>query len=83
MKSSYIQSAFVASIICICAVKSESNAKYRIVKTNNGKVRGIRATTLIKKCDYFAFKGIPYAKSPTAELRFKVSVAIGRDVFVS
>lgn len=75
MKPSYIQSAFIAFIILICAVKSELNAKYRIVETNTGKVRGIRATTLIKKCDYFAFKGIPYAKSPTGELRFKVSVA--------
>lgn len=45
----------------------------KVFETNDGKVRGIRQTTLLKKVDFYSFKGIPYAKSPTGELRFKVS----------
>lgn len=57
----------------VCIAQAKSNAKEKIVATKNGKVRGYRHTTMIKKVDYFGFKGIPYAKSPTDELRFKVS----------
>lgn len=67
-------SAIFALIILACVVKSgESFALHKIVETNNGKIRGILKTTLIKNIDYYSFKGIPYAKSPTGRLRFKVS----------
>lgn len=49
-----------------------SNENYHIIETNDGKVRGLRKTTLIKGVEYYSFRGIPYAKCPTGELRFKV-----------
>lgn len=66
-------SAICALFMLVCVVNcSESFAVHKIVETNNGKVRGILKTTLIKNVDYYSFKGIPYAKSPTEQLRFKV-----------
>lgn len=43
-----------------------------VVRIQNGQLRGV-----VEKhedgFDYFAFKGIPYAETPTGELRFKVA----------
>lgn len=44
-----------------------------IVKTTNGRVRGVRETTQRKQVDFVAFRGIPYAKPPLGELRLKVN----------
>lgn len=60
-------------IIFVCIAKSDACAKHKVIETNNGKVRGVRKTTLIQKMDFYSFKGIPYAKSPIGELRLKVS----------
>lgn len=40
-------------------------------KTINGHLRGLKQTS-IEGFDFYAFKGIPYAKPPVGELRFKV-----------
>lgn len=61
------------TIFAICIVRSETSTNFKTIQTRNGKVRGIRKTTLIHKVVFYSFKGIPYAKSPTGELRFKVS----------
>lgn len=45
----------------------------KVVETKYGLVRGFLATSLIKRIDFYSFKGIPYAKSPTGNLRFKVN----------
>lgn len=50
-------------------------ASLNIVLTTNGWVRGSRETTQRKQVDFIAFRGIPYAKPPIGELRFKVSYA--------
>lgn len=42
------------------------------VETTNGRVRGVRTTTLLRDLPFYSFKGIPYAKSPIGDLRFKV-----------
>lgn len=47
--------------------------QYKIFDTDDGKVRGIKSSTLIKGDPYYAFKGIPYAKPPLGDLRFKVT----------
>lgn len=54
--------------------------EYRIVETNSGQIRGVRKTSFLKKVDYYSFKGIPYGKSPTGELRFKVSFQISKAI---
>lgn len=44
---------------------------YKTVQTNSGSVRGRLNQTLINQKNYFAFKGIPFAKPPIRQLRFK------------
>lgn len=44
-----------------------------IVAVKEGKLRGTVAT-LIDGSTYYSFKGIPYAKAPTGERRFQVSL---------
>lgn len=42
------------------------------VGTANGQIRGSTKRTLLIQRPYFSFKGIPYAKIPIGDLRFKV-----------
>lgn len=44
----------------------------KTVEIANGSIRGTRQTSLWKKVDFFAFRGIPYAKPPVGDLRLKV-----------
>lgn len=46
-----------------------------IVGTTKGPVKGIRKTSILGT-DFYRFRGIPYAKAPIGELRFKVLVWI-------
>ncbi|XP_058804712.1 uncharacterized protein LOC131671922 [Phymastichus coffea] len=53
-----------------------SGKKYTsIIKTTSGPVRGLLSTT-IENVKYAAFKGIPYARPPVDDLRFKPPVEI-------
>lgn len=61
---------FVA--IGIIFVQDVDAGVHKIVETNYGKVKGIIGKTFFKEKTYFAFKGIPFAKPPIGELRFKV-----------
>lgn len=47
--------------------------EYKVVNTEHGLVRGKLNTTFLEAKPYYYFKGIPYAKAPIGELRFKVS----------
>lgn len=58
--------------ICLFTPFVKSTEQYTIVNTNSGTVRGKTQTTLFENKDYYAFKGIPYAKPPVQKLRFKV-----------
>lgn len=60
----------VSHFLLISGVFCEND---RVVETKNGQVRGRRETSLRNKVDFFAFRGIPYAKPPLGDLRFKVS----------
>lgn len=53
--------------------RSNDSDDTKIIETKSGKIRGVRETTLVKNMDFYSFKGIPYAKPPIGELRFKVS----------
>lgn len=64
--------SFIAAVVLTCFVLYAKCEEERIIETNNGLVRGLSQTTLINNVDYYAFKGIPYAKTPIADLRFKV-----------
>lgn len=63
---------FLLFVALICVVNGESENQYKIVETTNGRVRGIRNTTLLNGLPFYAFKGIPYGKAPIDDLRFKV-----------
>jgi hypothetical protein len=43
-----------------------------IVHIHEGCIRGTTLTSIRSKRPFFAFMGIPYAKPPVGELRFKV-----------
>lgn len=44
-----------------------------VVETESGRVRGRKNYTLYESKAFYAFKGIPYARAPVEELRFKVN----------
>lgn len=60
---------------------AEAYEKYKIVETDNGPVRGVRNFTLLNGMPFYSFRGIPYAKSPTGELRFKVIIISEHNFF--
>lgn len=46
--------------------------EYEIINTTYGKVRGVKRNNVYESYgDYVAFEGIPYAKPPLGELRFR------------
>lgn len=74
----FSRSRSLLSIVMLCCclmdfcIVSAEQDEYKIVKTKYGDVRGKLLKTLFDDGKYFAFQGIPYAKSPVNELRFKV-----------
>lgn len=67
---------FVLSILTESAdADSESSEEDEssIVETESGRVRGRKNYTLYESKPYYEFKGIPYARAPVDELRFKVN----------
>lgn len=43
------------------------------IKLKQGDLSGTIEKTFLKKQDYYAFRGIPYAEPPIGRLRFKVN----------
>lgn len=60
-------------VAIIFAVNGELFTKYKVIETVNGKIRGILNTTLLNGVPFYSFRGIPYAKPPIGNLRFKVN----------
>lgn len=53
-----------------------------VVETSYGPVRGLKRTSAVGD-QFFSFRGIPYAKPPVGELRFRVNsvetiITVGR-----
>lgn len=44
-----------------------------IVEVQQGKLKGVENTSVLNGQKYYSFLGIPYAKPPVGDLRFKVS----------
>lgn len=42
-----------------------------VVQTNYGPVRGCKRTSIVGE-EYLSFRGVPYARPPLGDLRFKV-----------
>ncbi|XP_055308597.1 esterase B1-like [Sitodiplosis mosellana] len=62
---------YLFCIVLICVVNEIVADQYKIVETLDGKVRGIQKLTLLNNVTFHSFKGIPYAKQPIGDLRFK------------
>lgn len=50
----------------------EAIREFKIVNTENGRVRGYTSNTLLEQKEIVSFTGIPYAKPPVGRLRFEV-----------
>lgn len=59
-------------IACVLVVNGELVDQYKTVETTDGRIRGIKNVTFLKRAPYYSYKGIPYAKPPIGDLRFKV-----------
>lgn len=76
------------SILCFgvnCAPKSVTSES-PVVKTKSGELLGKVATTLLDQRKFYSFQGIPYAKPPVNQLRFRVSkftINLARCIIIS
>lgn len=50
----------------------QEDSQYFTVETANGRIRGKQNRTLFGERLFYSFRGIPFAKPPINELRFKV-----------
>lgn len=69
----YFKLLFIQSMLVIAGVV-QAYDKFKVVETDNGAVRGVRNTTLLNGVLFYSFRGIPYAKAPIGDLRFKVKL---------
>jgi hypothetical protein len=60
---------FVFLLFILGSLASESDP---IVQIQEGSIRGTTLTSVRSNRTFFAFMGIPYAKPPIGDLRFKV-----------
>lgn len=73
----HLVSLVAAVVLFLCVAVSRSAAQSEndpIVNTQSGRVRGRQRMTLFNRKSYYSFEGIPYAKAPVGELRFKVCI---------
>lgn len=66
---SSIFSALSPHDIAMSSVAIENSV---VINTQNGRIRGYLDKTLLKKRDFFSFRGIPFAEAPVGHRRFKV-----------
>lgn len=64
---------FALELLFIFGIPSACPDQYRTIETKYGQIRGFKRTSLLEKVDFYSFLGIPYAKAPIDQLRFKVS----------
>lgn len=55
------------------AIHPNPDNERNVVTTESGRIRGYKLETLLDKRQFYSFKGIPFAKSPIGERRFKVN----------
>lgn len=57
------------------AIADETN-EFKIVQTEYGAVRGKVQSTMYGAKAYYSYRGIPFAKPPINELRYKVEIIL-------
>lgn len=81
LDSSSVCRTLIVVFCCVVAiVQSENivvnNESFEIVQTQSGTIRGRESVTLFDGRIYYSFRGIPYARPPINELRFKVNYIV-------
>lgn len=59
-------------ILILSLVSGAEHDEFNIVQTEYGSIRGKLMTTIYESKPFYSYRGIPYAKAPLNELRFKV-----------
>lgn len=72
-----ILSILVIGFICVMSLtfdcSPQKDEEFCTICTKSGEIRGKINQTLFDQKLYYSFRGIPYAKPPIDELRFKVN----------
>lgn len=64
---------FYFCFLCVASENSDENEEFCTINTNSGQIRGKQNRTLFDNKTYYSFRGIPFAKPPIGDLRFKVT----------
>lgn len=64
--------SLIIVIIAGTFISIGQSASSVVVDTELGQVRGYQEFTRFENKTYYSFRGIPYAKPPLGELRFRV-----------
>lgn len=64
------------SIILVVSILATAVAvddvKYKVTNTNYGPVKGMKLLSKYDGKEFYSYRGIPYAKPPVGELRYRV-----------
>lgn len=72
----YLKKFLFIQTVLILAGTVHAHYKYKVIETDDGPIRGVRNTTLLNGEIFYSYRGIPYAKAPIADLRFKVNMQV-------
>lgn len=62
-------------LVILCSLIIYTNSQDPLLSIENGEIRGLYMQTRLNQ-QFAAFRGIPYAQSPTGNLRFVVSTLL-------
>lgn len=68
----YLPQVLVLALVLVLEIRGD----YHEIDTKLGKIKGVVQTNELSGENYYAYKGIPYAKKMTEEMKFKVSLLI-------
>lgn len=63
----------VSTVTFVYSETVQSVQQFCTIETESGRVRGKQNSTLFENKLFYSFRGIPFAKPPINDLRFKVN----------
>lgn len=67
---------FLTQTVLSSDLPTNNSSTRPIVDLELGQLQGIQETNVDGKSNFYAFRGIPFAKSTAGELRFKVRIIL-------